>query len=138
MHGVEGVSYKGSQPGQTSHYYSLTRLRTIGSVGVGDAMMNVEGVSWMDHEFGSGELAENLVGWDWFSLQLDNGYEIMAYGLRRADGTFDPASSGTFVLPDGSSKALALSDLQISVNKHWTSHCKRGSISPSMDLFGCR
>lgn len=45
----------------------------------------------------------------------------MAYGLRRADGTFDPASSGTLVLPDGSSKALVLQDLQISVNRHWTS-----------------
>lgn len=121
VHGSSGVSYKGPQPDQTSHYYSLTRLSTTGSVEVGDAIMNVEGVSWMDHEFGSGELAENLVGWDWFSLQLDNDHEIMAYGLRRADGSFDPASSGTLVLPDGSSKALSLNDLQISVNKHWTS-----------------
>ena len=121
MHGVDGVSFKGSQPGQTSHYYSLTRLHTTGSVGVGDEMMTVQGESWMDHEFGSGELAKNLVGWDWFSLQLDNEHEIMAYGLRRADGTFDPASSGTFVLPDGSSKALALNDLLISVNKYWSS-----------------
>ncbi len=121
MHGAKGVSQKGQQPGQTSHYYSLTRLHTTGSVRVHDMPMAVEGVSWMDHEFGSGELADNLVGWDWFSLQLDNAHEIMAYGLRRADGTFDPASSGTVVLPDGSSKALALPDLQISVNRHWIS-----------------
>ena len=60
----------------------------------------------MDHEFGSGDLADNLVGWDWFSLQLDNNHEIMAYGLRRADSTFDPASSGTLVLPNGSSKDI--------------------------------
>jgi predicted secreted hydrolase len=121
MHGAHGVSAKGQQPGQTSHYYSFTRLRTTGSVRVGETTMPVEGVSWMDHEFGSGDLADNLVGWDWFSLQLDNDHEIMAYGLRRADGTFDPASSGTFVLPDGSSKALALHDLHISVDRHWTS-----------------
>ena len=120
-HGTHGVSYKGPQPEQTSHYYSLTRLHTTGSVRVGDTTMTVEGVSWMDHEFGSGDLADNLVGWDWFSLQLDNAYEIMAYGLRRNDGTFDPASSGTFVLPNGSSKALAFQDIQISVNRHWTS-----------------
>ncbi len=120
-HGTHGVSYKGPQPEQTSHYYSLTRLHTTGSVRVGDTTMTVEGVSWMDHEFGSGDLADNLVGWDWFSLQLDNDYEIMAYGLRRNDGTFDPASSGTFVLPNGSSKTLAFQDIQISVNRHWTS-----------------
>ena len=121
MHGTHGVSQKGEQPGQTSHYYSLTRLHTIGSVRVDDKPMTVEGVSWMDHEFGSGDLAENLVGWDWFSLQLDNEHEIMAYGLRRANGTFDPASSGTLVFPNGSSKVLALQDWQISVNRHWTS-----------------
>jgi len=121
IHGVDGVSYKGPQPDQTSHYYSLTRLETIGSVEVDGISITVDGVSWMDHEFGSGDLADNLVGWDWFSLQLDNAHEIMAYGLRRNDGTFDPASSGTFVLPNGSSKALAFQDLQISVNRHWTS-----------------
>jgi predicted secreted hydrolase len=121
IHGVNGVSYKGQESGQTSHYYSLSRLQTTGSVRVHDSTMAVDGVSWMDHEFGSGELADHLVGWDWFSLQLDNEHEIMAYGLRRADGTFDPASSGTFVLPNGSSKALAFHDLRISVTRHWIS-----------------
>ena len=121
VHGDNGVSYKGSELGQTSHYYSLTRLHTVGAVRVEDTTIGVEGVSWMDHEFGSGNLADNLVGWDWFSLQLENNHEIMAYGLRRADGTFDPASSGTLVLPDGSSKGLVLQDLQISATRHWTS-----------------
>jgi len=121
IHGNNGVSSKGPQPDQTSHYYSLTRLHTMGSVVVGNTSITVEGVSWMDHEFGSGDLAEHLIGWDWFSLQLDNDHEIMAYGLRRSDGTFDPASSGTFVLPNGSSRALAFQDLKISVTRHWTS-----------------
>ncbi len=121
IHGINGVSRKGQQPGQASHYYSLTRLHTTGSVKVGDTSVPVEGVSWMDHEFGSGDLANNLVGWDWFSLQLDNNHEIMAYGLRQANGTFDPASSGTFVLPNGSSTVFALQDVQLSVTQHWKS-----------------
>ena len=121
IHGPHGVSYKGAKADQTSHYYSLTRLETVGSVEIDGETMAVEGLSWMDHEFGSGELGDNLVGWDWFSLQLDNEHEIMAYGLRRTDGLFDPASSGTLVYPNGSSKALALNDLEISVNQHWTS-----------------
>ena len=121
IHGAHGVSYKGQEPGQTSHYYSLTRLETTGSVGVDDEIIKVEGISWMDHEFGSGELADHLVGWDWFSLQLDNDHEIMAYGLRRADGTFDSASSGTVVRPNGSSTAFEFHNLHISVDHHWTS-----------------
>ena len=121
IHGPNGVSYKGVEVDQTSHYYSLTRLETVGSIEVDGESMVVEGLSWMDHEFGSGDLADNLVGWDWFSLQLDNEHEIMAYGLRRADGSFDPVSSGTLVYPNGSSKALVLKDWQITVNQHWTS-----------------
>ena len=121
IHGPHGVSQKGALPTQTSHYYSLTRLDTVGVIEVDGLSLAVEGVSWMDHEFGSGDLADNLVGWDWFSLQLDNEHEIMAYGLRRADGTFDPASSGTLVYPNGSSQALVLNDWQISVTQHWTS-----------------
>lgn len=121
IHGIDGVSRKGQQTEHTSHYYSLTRLQTSGSVVVDGTRLAVNGVSWMDHEFGSADLAEGLVGWDWFSLQLDNDHEIMAYGLRRVDGTFDPASSGTLVRPDGVSKSLSLEEIRIGVEHQWTS-----------------
>ena len=121
IHGLHGVSRKGQHPEDTSHYYSLTRLDTTGSVVVQGMPLAVNGVSWMDHEFGSADLAEGLVGWDWLSLQLENEYDIMAYGLRRADGTFDPASSGTLVRPNGSSTSLSLEEIRVSVQGHWTS-----------------
>ncbi|WP_447964087.1 lipocalin-like domain-containing protein [Nitrospira sp. Ecomares 2.1] len=120
-HGTDGVSRKGQHPEDTSHYYSLTRLQTAGSVVVQGTPLAVNGVSWMDHEFGSADLSEGLVGWDWFSLQLENDYDIMAYGLRRADGTFDPASSGTLVRPNGSSTSLSLEEIKVSVHGYWTS-----------------
>ena len=63
IHGSEGVSQKGSHTGQASHYYSLTRLATKGVLWVDGEKKDVSGTSWMDHEFGSGELAEGLVGW---------------------------------------------------------------------------
>ncbi len=121
VHGTNGVSYKGPESHQTSHYYSLTRLHTTGVVQVNDTSYDVEGLSWMDHEFGSGDLAANIVGWDWFSVQLDNGLELMAYGLRHADGTFDVASSGTLILPDSSSRHFSLQDVEISVTRYWKS-----------------
>jgi predicted secreted hydrolase len=121
IHGMDGVSRKGQRPEHTSHYYSLTRLLTSGSVVVDGTRMTVTGTSWMDHEFGSADLAEDLVGWDWFSLQLENDHEIMAYGLRRADGTFDPASSGTLVRPNGSSTSLSFEEIRVRVPRHWTS-----------------
>jgi len=47
----------------------------------------------MDHEFGSSQLQEYQVGWDWFSIQLDNRMELMFYQIRHKDGKIDPYSS---------------------------------------------
>lgn len=121
VHGAGGVSKKGEFAGETSHYYSLTRLSTKGTVQVAEALLPVEGESWMDHEFGSADLAEGLVGWDWFSIQLSDGQEIMAYWLRQENGKFAPASSGTVVNVDGSSQSLARDEMTVTVERHWTS-----------------
>ncbi len=47
------------------------------------------GESWMDKEISTSQLAENQVGWDWFSLQLDDDRDLMLYLLRRRDGATD-------------------------------------------------
>jgi predicted secreted hydrolase len=121
VHGERGISRKGSEPEQASHYYSLTRLATAGTLTVDGVPVAVTGTSWMDHEFGSGDLGKALVGWDWFSVQLDNRTELMLYQLRRADGTTDPTSSGTLIFPDGRSQHLTSADTQIEVLDRWTS-----------------
>lgn len=121
VHGREGVSRKGPGAGQASHYYSLTRLDTRGTLVVDGERLEVSGLSWMDHEYGSGELGPDLVGWDWFSVQLEDHVELMVYRLRRADGSIDPASSGTLVLPDGRSRPLAAGEIGITVLDSWTS-----------------
>jgi predicted secreted hydrolase len=99
----------------------MTRLRTTGTLTVDGHTQTVHGLSWMDHEFGSGHLGKDQVGWDWFSIQLDDRSELMFYLLRRADGSAEPMSSGTWVLPDGTSQTLSLSDIHIDVLDHWTS-----------------
>ena len=130
IHGVQGISQKGPGPGNASHYYSLTRLRTKGTLWVKGEPMEVSGTSWMDHEFGSAELSEDLVGWDWFSIQLESGHEIMAYWLRHEDGTFSSASSGTLVHPDGRSDHLTRDDLKLDILNHWKSE-ESGARYPS-------
>ena len=121
MHGADGISRKGTDPGQASHYYSLTRLAAKGRLTIGKESFNVTGTSWMDHEFGSAELGEDVVGWDWFSIQLADHSELMLYRLRRRDGTSDPVSSGTVVFPDGHTRHLALADFHIEAKESWTS-----------------
>lgn len=101
LHGDRGYSRKGSASENASHYYSLTRMPTRGTITVDGRSFAVTGQSWMDHEFGTSFLEAGQVGWDWFSIQLNDGYDLMIFQMRRADGSIDPRSSGTLVGPDG-------------------------------------
>ena len=106
IHGIGGISQKGAQAGNASHYYSLTRMPTRGSITVDGERFEVTGDSWMDHEFGTSFLEPGQRGWDWLSIQLSDGRELMLYQLRRDDGSRDPRSSGTLVGTDGRTKHL--------------------------------
>ncbi|MFO0774796.1 MAG: lipocalin-like domain-containing protein [Nitrospiraceae bacterium] len=121
IHGTDGVSRKGPDADQASHYYSLTRMDTVGSITTGDRRLSVRGVSWMDHEFGSGALHPSIVGWDWFSLHLATGEEVMVYRLRLNDGSPAPASSATWIRRDGSTEHLPVEAVSIDVLDWWTS-----------------
>jgi predicted secreted hydrolase len=117
--GDRGYSPKG--PDNASYYYSLTRLETSGAVQVGQAVHPVSGLSWMDHEWSTSSLADDQVGWDWFSIQLDDGSELMVFQLRKEDGSIDPFSSGTFIGPDGSTRHLGRDEFEIRVDDNWRS-----------------
>ncbi len=121
LHGKGGVSQKAACEGCASHYYSLTRLETAGTITSQGRTTPVTGLSWMDHEFGSNQLTEEQTGWDWFSLQLDDDTEVMLYLLRRKDGTPEPNSSGTVIYADGSSRHLPLDAFTVTPTGAWTS-----------------
>jgi predicted secreted hydrolase len=121
LHGDRGHSQKGEGEGRASYYYSLTRMHTDGELTIDGKKEKVRGLSWMDHEFGSNQLREDQVGWDWFSIQLDNQTELMLYLMRRKDGSVDPYSSGTLVNANGTTKRLALSDYRVEILDRWKS-----------------
>jgi predicted secreted hydrolase len=121
VHGHDGVSVKAACPSCASHYYSMTRLRTSGSLRYQGAVMQVAGTSWMDHEFGSEELQPNQAGWDWFSIQLDDRREIMDYRLRQTDGSLTPESSGSLVDANGAVRHLERDEVLVDVTGRWTS-----------------
>ncbi|HEY8368157.1 MAG TPA: lipocalin family protein, partial [Thermodesulfobacteriota bacterium] len=108
-------------------YYSLTRLAVDGTLGLDGRDFQVRGLAWMDHEFGSNQLGEDQVGWDWLSLQLSDGSELMLYRLRLEGGGVEPASSGTVVRPDGSSRHLVLADFRMTPEGTWTSRASGGT-----------
>jgi predicted secreted hydrolase len=116
INGVDGISQKGARPGNASHYYSLTRMPTRGTLVLDGERFDVRGESWMDHEFGTSFLEAEQQGWDWLSMQLDDGRELMLYQLRRSDGTRDPRSSGTLVDQQGRSRHLAAGDFTLAAS----------------------
>ncbi len=125
LQGEGGLSRKSATPGNASYYYSATRLRTNGSIRLGDRRYEVAGLSWMDREWSTSALGKDQIGWDWFALQLADGRELMFYRLRRRDGTADPFSGGVLVDADGSTLALGARDIEIDVRASWQSAATR-------------
>ncbi|MDO8681850.1 MAG: lipocalin-like domain-containing protein [Acidobacteriota bacterium] len=129
INGVDGISQKGAQAGNASHYYSMTRMPTRGTITVDGERVEVSGLSWMDHEFGTSFLEPGQRGWDWLSIQLADGRDLMLYQLRRSDGSRDPRSSGTLVGADGRTTHLAAGDFSLTPGRR-TFRSANGAIYP--------
>jgi predicted secreted hydrolase len=122
IHGENGVSQKGENAGEASHYISFTRLATSGSIDLNGAKLDVTGLAWMDHEFFTDQLEPDQAGWDWLSLQLDDRTEVMIFHLRRKDGSIDPHSAGTSVDASGKTMNLKSGDFVLQPDgATWTS-----------------
>jgi predicted secreted hydrolase len=81
----------------------------------------VRGAAWLDHEWGSSQLGAGVVGWDWFSLRLADGRDLMLYRLRREDGSADRFSAGTVVGADGEVSRLQVEAFSVEPTGSWTS-----------------
>jgi predicted secreted hydrolase len=101
VNGEGGISRKGPRPDEYSRYVSIPRLSVSGTLELGGRKEAVSGIAWFDHEFGPGGLPADLAGWDWFSVQLSDGTELMLYRLRTKEGRESPYSQGTFIGKDG-------------------------------------
>jgi len=120
-HGTAGISQKGARKGNSTHYYSLPRMPTQGSVWLEDQRFEVSGLSWMDHEFGTSFLEPKQTGWDWFAIQLEDGLDLMCFQLRRSDGQLDPHSSGTLIEASGKLRSLRSTDFFLQPVETWHS-----------------
>jgi predicted secreted hydrolase len=115
IQGENGVSQKAEGKGRASHYVSFPLLQVHGIINA----TPVSGTAWMDHEWFTEQLAPDQLGWDWFSIQLDNRTELMLFELRRKDGSIDPYSSGTFIDAAGRAKHLRREDFTLEPTSKW-------------------
>jgi hypothetical protein len=62
-------------------YYSLTRMAASGTLRFGAEMVSVEGLGWFDHQWGDFFVTpfrnRVLEEYEWMSIQLDSGDELM-------------------------------------------------------------
>jgi predicted secreted hydrolase len=129
LNGERGLSRKASERGAASYYYSIPRVAVRGKLLRAGVSSDVQGLAWLDREWGSGSLGSKQQGWDWFALQLQDGSAFMFYALRNRDGTRDSHSAGTWVDPAGHVQALSTDQVTIDVSDHWVS--PRGGRYPS-------
>jgi predicted secreted hydrolase len=113
------IGYIEYGPAGGSYYYSRTRMEISGTLSVDDRPLAVAGQAWMDHQWGN-FFAVGEGGWDWFAVQLDDGYDLAVYLVRDATGVVVWAY-GTLVAPDGGTRALEATDYQVTATGTWTS-----------------
>ena len=119
LQGDDGLSQKNEEPGNASYYYSLTRIKTSGQISLDGELIPVSGESWLDREWSTSALSANQSGWDWFSLQLNDGTELMYYQLRDLEGKSHPYSAGKTISLMGFDWTLTNSDIVLEEIQDW-------------------
>jgi predicted secreted hydrolase len=126
IHGEHGVSQKAEGAGKASHYVSFSRLNVTGEIILGGARNAVAGTAWMDHEWFTHQLEASQVGWDWFSIQLEDGRDLLLFQLRTRIGTIDPYSSGTYIDSRGVARHLTSREFTLEPSRYWISPKTKG------------
>ena len=66
-------------------YYSYTNMKAEGTILNNGKPIEVKGKAWMDHEWAGFAGEKN---WDWFSIQLDNGTEMMVQDYNNREKVY--------------------------------------------------
>ena len=115
----QGTGLASLGPAGDTFYYSRTRLDASGTLEIDGQLREVTGSSWMDHQWG--DITGQQVGWDWMSLQFDDGSELMAALVWDPGGRQPFAAYGTRIAPDGTVRHLDGDDLHLTPKGAWTS-----------------
>jgi len=111
----EKVNPEGKTPlEQYNFYYSLTNLRASGYIIIGSEVIEVTGLTWMDHQYGyfgnpaSG--AEGQVHWMLQDIQLPDGIHLSnSYVMKKDEQIIENhryESYATVLFPSGESKLV--------------------------------
>ena len=121
LQGEAGWSQKGPDAADASHYYSEPQLAVRGRVErAGAPALAVTGRAWLDHEWSNRYLGSDAVGWDWVGFNLLDGAALMAFRLRRADGSVTWAG-GSYRNAAGALRVFGAGEVRFEPLRRWTS-----------------
>jgi predicted secreted hydrolase len=121
LQGDAGLSRKGPDPRQASHYYSRPQLAVSGRLQreARAPALPVRGRAWLDHEWSETLLHPEAVGWDWIGMNLHDGAALTAFRLRRRDGStvwtggsFRPSGAAAVQVFDGGADTVRFEPLR--------------------------
>ena len=82
-----GLSRKGPEPAQFSHYYTEPQLTTHAQLQLGTrTVQNFSGKAWLDHEWANQVVPGEASGWDWLGINFNDGSALMAFQMRSKNG----------------------------------------------------
>ena len=136
LQGDRGLSQKGAKPGYATYYYSIPRLQADGKLIVAGKELPLSGLAWFDQEWSTKALGPAQIGWDWFSLQLEDGRNLMYFQIRRKDARVDPHSAGTLSNADGLLKQLDSGMVTLTPLEYWQTDDRRYPIAWRMQIAG--
>ena len=119
LHGDDGLSWK--SPTNASYYYSIPRLKTSGTLTTPEQTFEVRGAAWLDREWSTGILNPNYLGWNWLTVHLDDGRDLVLFNLEPKSDDVEVMPVGMLVGQDGSRTRLTPDEWQMEPVRFWRS-----------------
>ncbi len=122
-----GISRKGPDPSQFSHYYSEPQLTVVAQLQLGTAQtdstkpaQSLSGLAWLDHEWANQVVPSQASGWDWLGINFNDGSALMAFQMRDKNGAAMWAQA-LLRQPDGQIQRYGTDQVQFRPLQSWQS-----------------
>ena len=117
LHGEDGLSWKSDK--NASYYYSIPRLKAVGTLTTHEQSFEVSGEAWLDREWSTGVLDPNYQGWNWLTLHLDDGRDLVLFNLVPKTESVNVMPVGMLIDENGSRTRLQPSEWAMKPMRFW-------------------
>ena len=126
--GDNGYSKKTQDERLRSYYYSQPFINAKGTLNIEGNSVRVTGKGWFDHEWTSHLANSEAMGWDWFSLHLDDGSKLMAFRMHAMNENMKNSKSkhseifttASFIAGNGTKETIEQANISITPTAYET------------------